>query len=142
MRFRGEYDFLSNFYNANVVIGGLTFSNTEAAFQAMKTLDENERKKFTSLPPNEAKKMGRRIALRPDWEEVKYDIMYDIVKAKFTQNEHLKQRLLATGGQELVEDTTSWHDNIWGNCDCPKCRNIEGQNHLGKTLMRVREELK
>jgi predicted NAD-dependent protein-ADP-ribosyltransferase YbiA (DUF1768 family) len=49
--------------------------------------------------------------------------------------------LLDTGDEELVEGTT-WHDNIWGNCSCPKCKNIPGQNRLGKLLMQIREEIK
>ena len=54
----------------------------------------------------------------------------------------LKQRLLETGTQPIEEDTTSWHDNYWGNCHCPKCRNIPGQNRLGIILMETRDKLK
>ena len=57
-------------------------------------------------------------------------------------NEDLKQRLLETGTQPIEEDTTSWHDNYWGNCHCPKCRNIPGQNRLGIILMETRDKLK
>ena len=140
--FRGDNFFLSNFFQRPVTYQGITYQNNEAAFQAMKTLDENARKTFATLGPSEAKKMGRRIALRPDWEDVKYGIMYDIVKAKFTQNNDLGNKLLATGDEELVEDTTSWHDNIWGDCTCPKCKNIVGKNYLGNILMTVRKELR
>ena len=64
---------------------------------------------------------------------------FEIIK---TENETLKERLLATGDEYLEEGTTGWHDNIWGNCSCEKCKNIPGENRLGKILMRIREELK
>jgi ribA/ribD-fused uncharacterized protein len=108
----------------------------------MKTLDIEIRKTFSNLTASEAKKKGRKIALRPDWEDVKFDYMYLICKAKFTQNLDLKIQLFATRGKELIEGTTGWHDNIWGNCECPKCKDIIGQNHLGKILMKIREELR
>ena len=53
----------------------------------------------------------------------------------------LREKLLATGNEELVEGNT-WHDNIWGNCSCDCCKKIEGQNKLGKLLMQVREEIR
>lgn len=68
--------------------------------------------------------------------------MRRVVMAKFEQNKDLKQRLLETGTQPIEEDTTSWHDNYWGNCHCPKCRNIPGQNRLGIILMETRDKLK
>lgn len=40
----------------------------------------------------------------------------------------------------MIEEIVSWHDNFWGNCTCVKCENIEGQNWLGKLLMKVRDE--
>ena len=83
--------------------------------------------------------MGRKVQLRHDWEEVKYRLMVDICYAKFTQNPELKEILLSTGDETLVENTTGWHDNIWGNCECPRCINKEGKNLLGKALMEVRE---
>ena len=60
--------------------------------------------------------------------------MYDVCYEKFTNNDalHLKERLLKTGKEELVEGNT-WHDNYWGNCTCEKCKNIAGQNKLGKS---------
>lgn len=67
--------------------------------------------------------------------------MYEICKAKFTQNADLKQKLLNTDNAYLEEGNT-WHDNIWGNCQCDKCKAVAGQNYLGKILMKIREELK
>lgn len=133
--FRGRYYFLSNFAEYPVTYRGLTFRNNEAAFQAMKLMDPEKWKSFTHLPPNEAKAKGRRVPLRPDWEEVKDEIMYEIVLAKFTQHPDLKQKLLETGDAELVEGNT-WGDTYWGVC------RGRGKNKLGKILMRVRQELR
>lgn len=139
--FDAEYAFLSNFYDCPVMYNGLKFLNTEAAFQAAKCLNEAEAREFCFLPPNQAKRRGRRITLRPDWEAVKYDIMLEIVRCKFTQNVELQAKLLATGDEELVEGNW-WHDNIWGNCSCDHCINKEGKNWLGNILMQVRDELR
>lgn len=139
--FSGKYEFLSNFYNAQVFYNGLLFKNSEAAFHAQKTLDLNDRKRFTEYNAGKSKREGRKVTLREDWEEVKDNIMYEICKAKFSQNEDLKQKLLATYPEYLEEGTTGWHDNYWGNCSCERCKNIEGKNTLGKILMRIREEL-
>lgn len=134
--FRKEYRFLSNFWDAPVTYGGLTYGNNEAAFQAQKCMDEAEREQFTTLRSNEAKRLGRRVQLRPDWEDVKVPVMEEIVRAKFTQNEDLKQLLLATG-ELVLEEGNSWHDTFWG----VDAKTREGQNHLGRILMKVRGEL-
>ena len=62
------------------------------------------------------------------------------LRKKFA-NPELRDLLLATGDEELVEGNY-WHDNEWGNCTCPRCKNIPGKNKLGKLLMQVREEIK
>ena len=139
--FDAEYTFLSNFYGCSVVYRGLKFLNTEAAFQAAKCLNEAEAREFCFLPPNQAKRLGRRVTLRPDWEAVKYDIMLEIVRCKFTQNVELQAKLLATGDEELVEGNW-WHDNTWGNCSCDRCIDKEGKNWLGNILMQVRDEIR
>ena len=133
--FRGEHFFLSNFFEAPVIYDGITYLNNEAAFQAQKTLNKKQRLKFAMLNPSQAKKMGRSVSLRPDWEEIKINVMYEICKAKFTQNENLKRSLLNTGNAELIEGN-NWGDKIWGQV------NGIGENNLGKILMRIREELK
>lgn len=131
--FRGENHFLSNFCTAPILWDGVFYMNNEAAFQSAKLLSKEERRAFSMLDPTTAKRQGRKVQLRPDWEKVKYDIMYDIVKTKFEQNEALKIKLLATGDQYIHEEN-SWGDRVWGTV------NGVGKNYLGKILMKVREE--
>jgi predicted NAD-dependent protein-ADP-ribosyltransferase YbiA (DUF1768 family) len=52
----------------------------------------------------------------------------------------MKQRLIKTYPKILIEGNT-WHDNHFGVCNCYQCRKKEKENVLGKTLMRVREEM-
>lgn len=141
--FTGKYFFLSNFYNAYLMYEGDVYCSTEAAFQAAKTLDREQRIEIAKLSPSDAKKAGRQLSLRADWEDTKDEVMYEVCLAKFTMNDSLclRERLLATGDEELVEGNT-WHDNYWGDCKCEKCKHIKGRNQLGKTLMRIRDELK
>ena len=136
--FTRDYHFLSNFSNSPIKMGEYTFLNGEAAFQSFKDLSRMG--EFQNLNPSEAKKLGRKVKLREDWESIKYDIMYQVVLAKFSQNEDLKIKLLDTG-EAFLEEGTLWHDNCWGNCRCNKCKDIVGKNYLGQILMRVRNEL-
>ena len=92
---------------------------------------------FTEFGPGKSKGVGRRVQLRPDWEDVKTGIMEEIVRAKFTQHPELAARLLATGDKVLVEGN-HWGDTCWG----VDTRTGQGENRLGKILMKVREELK
>lgn len=136
--FRGEYRFLSNFYPAPFTFDGISYPNVEAAFQAMKTLDPADRRRIAAMAdPSEAKRAGRRVRLRPDWEQVKNGVMLDLVTTKFGQNPDLAGRLLATGDAELVEGNT-WRDRYWG----VDAATGQGRNQLGKTLMKVREDLR
>lgn len=139
--FREEYFFLSNFYEVPVTYLGNTYRNSEAAFQSMKLYSPNERSQFTDLNPSEAKRLGRSVKLRSDWNNVREKHMRGIIKAKFEQNADLRDNLLSTGDEELIE-CNDWHDNVWGDCTCPQCKTCEGQNKLGKILMEIREELR
>ena len=140
-RFEGKYSFLSNFYQSTISDGNLMFPTVEHMFQAAKTINMAEYEKIAyARTPNEAKYLGRHVTLRKDWEEVKEQVMYKALVEKFSIPE-LRRSLLATGDEELVEGNV-WHDNTWGNCTCERCRDIEGQNKLGKLLMKIREEIK
>ena len=133
-KFDGEYAFLSNFYECLVHFDGLLYQNSEAAFQAQKCVCASDRSRFMDLPPNKAKRLGRKVLLRPDWEDVKDDVMYRVVLSKFLQNPSLADALIKTGNAELIEGSY-WGDTCWGVCEGV------GQNKLGEILMRVRSEL-
>lgn len=132
--FKGSTYYLSNYYEAPVTIWGITFTNSEAAFHSAKLKDVDKRKSFAHLNPSQAKRKGRRVQLRHDWEKIKDGVMYDITLAKFQQNEDLREKLLSTRGVYL-EEGNWWGDTYWGVC------NGVGKNKLGKILMQVREEL-
>jgi len=132
--FTGEYSFLSNFYEpAYVIIDGHFFTNSEAAFHSYKCPDRIG--EFTILGPKDAKRLGRTVKLRPDWDDIKDDVMYNVCFLKFTQNNELTNKLLATEFDTLIEGNT-WGDTYLGVCDG------EGENHLGKILMEVRENIR
>lgn len=133
-QFRGDFFFLSNFYNCPVAYKQLTYTNNEAAFQAQKCVSDTERIQFTKLSPSEAKRLGRRVSLRKDWEDVKVSIMEEVVRAKFTQNAELADKLLATGDAHLEEGNT-WGDRVWGTV------NGIGANQLGIILMKIQDEI-
>jgi len=128
--------FLSNFYPAEVELDGGIYRTVEHAYQAAKTLDLVERRQIQKArTPGVAKKMGRGISIRTNWEDIKVSIMYQLVKQKFTNHPLLMEKLLDTEDAELIEGN-DWGDLFWGVCN----RRGYGFNHLGRILMKVREE--
>jgi ribA/ribD-fused uncharacterized protein len=134
-RFTGEYRFLSNFYPKSVMLDGVVYPTVENAYQASKTIDKLIRLRFGSCTPAEAKKKGRLIPIRPDWDKVKVDIMRDLVAQKFEPPSPLGNMLLATIPNELIEGN-HWGDKFWG-CVIDGDKFI-GENMLGKILMEIR----
>ena len=133
LEFKNENFYLSNFYETPIYYKGHYFQNNEAAFQAMKCPERMH--EFCELNPSMAKRLGRHVKLRPDWEFVKESVMYEVCKQKFLQHPSLAKKLLATGDGLLVEGN-DWGDREWGVC------NGDGNNKLGKILMSIRKELK
>lgn len=130
-RFDGEHRFLSNFWAAPVRLDGWGYPSVENAYQAAKTLVVSERVPFQKCSAFEAKKLGRTLTLRADWEAAKRDEMVALLIQKFS-HAHLCKLLVATGDAELIEGN-HWGDTYWGVC------RGKGENHLGKLLMMVRE---
>ena len=132
--FRDSKFFLSNFYLVQVVYEGITYPTSEHAFVAAKTTDRNIKLQVANIAkPGQAKRFGKTIELRHDWDTYRLQAMYDILLIKFA-NPRLRQMLLNTGSEELVEVNT-WGDKYWG------VYNGDGHNHLGKILMKIRQEL-
>lgn len=135
--FKGDYRFLSNFFMTTVVFEGDHYPSSEHAYMAAKTTDPKQRKLIAECSkPSEAKVIGRAITLRAGWEGMKQQVMQQILMDKFSRNAIIKQKLLDTGEQQLVEGNW-WGDKIWGVC----LKTNQGQNLLGKTLMIVRDLL-
>lgn len=138
-RFDDDYFFLSNYYPSQILgkDDNIIYPTVEHYFQAHKTTNLNDRQKMANArTPGMVKRAGRAIDLRPDWEKIKVDVMYEALTLKF-QNPELKAKLVATKPARLIEGNT-WHDNYWGDCHCPECKNKIGQNKLGILLQKVR----
>lgn len=133
--FFGEHRFLSNFHEEPFNFEGLRYGSSEAAYQASKCESTGLMTYFTTLSPAESKKAGQKVKLRPDWEDIKEDVMERILLAKFTQSPELRTKLLATGDKYL-EETNWWGDRYWGVC------NSSGRNRLGVILMFIRKKLR
>lgn len=132
--FRGDYRWLSNFHMVQVTFEDEVYTSTEHAYQAAKTFLPAERRAIREATScGDAKRLGQKVSMRPDWEDVKVDVMRDLLRQKFKYPE-LRAKLLATGRQHLVEGNT-WRDFFWGVCDG------DGENHLGRLLMDVRAEI-
>lgn len=140
LEFKGENAFLSNFFPCKVTIGLMTFASSEHAFMSFKNDSEYWKKKCQQkdLTPGQIKRLGRKVELVSDWEDIKFGCMKIAVISKFRQNLDLKAKLLATGNQNLVEGNT-WNDREWGVCI--KSNPNIGENHLGRILMEVRTKL-
>lgn len=133
--FTGPYAFLSNFSPARVLYEGREYPTLEHAYQAAKTLDPEVRATFSdALTAGQAKRHGREITMRADWDERKLAVMADLLAIKFSDPE-LRTLLLATGTVRLIEGNR-WGDHVWGVCDG------WGRNELGKLLMELRAQLR
>ena len=142
--FTGPYRFLSNFYQSPLRVTRIDepgvwrqYATVEHAYQALKAkrIGEHDRV-WLSPSPKDARRIGRTIVMRDDWDRIKIEVMRQLVFVKFVQGQHdLLDRLLATGDARLVEGNT-WGDRFWGVC------NGVGENHLGHALMDVRRKLR
>lgn len=136
--FKGEYRFLSNFYQSEFMYDGTMWPTVEHAYVANKLRPEHyhsgKEAILTLVNPATVKGVGRKLPMRDDWDDIKLIVMRNLVTCKFRQNKELADRLLATGDQELVEGNW-WGDTYWG-----VCKGV-GENHLGKILMEVRKQL-
>jgi ribA/ribD-fused uncharacterized protein len=137
--FHNEFYWLDNMYLVSINWSrNVVFTSTEQGFVYFKTIDLILREEILTIKdPYAAKAFGRSMPMRPDWDDIKYGVMYELVDQKFYQHMDLRKKLLATGNQPLLEGNT-WHDNTWGDCFCQQCMNVRGDNFLGKTLMSIR----
>jgi ribA/ribD-fused uncharacterized protein len=136
-RTKEKYGPFSNFSRHSVELGGKVWPTSEHYYQAKKFESEDLQEKIRQCKgPGAAAEMGRDccLPLRQDWDEVKDDVMREVIRAKFTQHEDLKKLLVESGHEHIVEDSpVDWY---WG---CGSDRT--GKNMLGRILMEIREEL-
>lgn len=140
--FRGKWAKLGNYSPCLVFFQGHAYQTLEHAYQAQKTLDPAIQKLIRHAPsPAVAKKLAREVALRPDWDQVKQTVMWELLVDKFSQEP--ERSILASTGIDQIVEVNWWHDNYWGDCKCDK--RVEcvspGQNVLGKMLMQLRSRL-
>lgn len=128
-------NWFSNFAESPITINNITYSSVENYYQAMKSMDINDHKAIAAMSPSKSKMSGRRLALRPDWEDVKQDVMTDALIQKFLIPEW-RDKLLLTGDETLIE-WNNWNDKIWG----VSIKDCKGANLLGQILMQIRTEL-
>jgi ribA/ribD-fused uncharacterized protein len=134
MKFRDQYWFLSNMYPCSIFYRGTTWKSAEHLFQASKTTHITQRDWIAqSQNASEAKRRGRLVTLRDNWNTIRVPVMREVVTLKFSQNAYLLEKLRKIDGT-IVEDNT-WGDKFWGKC------NGQGENHLGIILMAVRDYL-
>ena len=129
------YGCFSNFSKHSFQIDGMPWQTVEHYFQAQKFPGTAQEEAIRLAPaPMLAKQMGnsRDFPLRPDWNEVKDDVMRRAVRAKFEQHDDIRAVLLGTGEEELVEAVPN--DYYWG-CGAAGT----GKNKLGLILMEVRD---
>lgn len=137
--FKDEYEDFSNFTPVVIYYEHYNYPSVEHAYVAAKTTDFMFRKKILEIPADKAgraKRLGKRVKLRPNWDLMKYALMKRFLMQKFSY-EKFKKLLLSTGDC-FIEEGNYWHDNFWGNCYCKKCENIKGENKLGILLMEIR----
>jgi len=136
--FQGEYRWLSNMWPVCIEYKGRKFYNVENAFHSEKSGDGS----FKDFCAHEVEgrivkeKQYEMIKLRPDWDLIKFDILLELTRIKFSQIE-LQRKLLATG-DEYLQEGNDWGDTFWGVDN----ETGEGQNIFGKILMTVRQELR
>lgn len=142
-----KYDFLSNFYPVDVLYEGAVYPSVEHAYQAAKTTDPELRIPFQGsairsnlMSAGQAKRAGRKLGLRGNWDPVKIAIMETLLRQKF-ENPHLRKKLLRTGSAFLIEGN-NWNDRTWGAVFNPNTRDWEGRNLLGSLLMQIREDIR
>lgn len=151
--FDGRWEVFDNFYEAPVRVdvgwGAQEYQTSEHAFAAAKATTQADHNSVQyCVTPGAAKAVGRMLPLRPDWDQVKFDIMWRVLCAKYEQVALLRQDLIVTRGRVIVEGNT-WDDRVWGATPVSKGAGsgpfnvgakLRGRNALGRMLMMLRDQ--
>jgi len=137
--YEGPHYYLSNFSSFAIMQRRTLWMTVEHAYQASKffpghhasVVGEIER----AMSAHDAKQIAKvnKEFVRPDWQEVKLEVMEKLLRLKFAQHSYIRRKLLETGTAPLIEDSPK--DAFWGRGPDGK-----GQNQLGKLWMKIREE--
>ena len=125
---------------------GITYPTPEHYYQAMKVsrdepgFREQRQAIADARTPGESKYLGKRIKVRPDWEQIKLQVMERVLRYKFRPGTSWHKQLMATN--DKIVEVNNWHDNIWGACICDSCKDLHHRNSLGILLMKLREEFR
>jgi ribA/ribD-fused uncharacterized protein len=132
--FDGEYAFLSNFYSAPIAFESVLFPTSEHAYQAQKFVSSDMRVAIASInDPSDVKRFARSFPITPDWEQLRVEVMLNVVRTKFACHRSLGRQLSDTG-EELLQEDNTWGDSFWGTVGS------HGENWLGRILMHIRAE--
>ena len=120
LELKGPYKCLGNSYSATILVEGITYPSVEHAFQAAKVSDRATKFQISKASLAEVRNLLEDIWIRPNWNDVKYATLHQLVKLKFESNKELAKVLLGTGTKLLGGKTEA---------------------ELGSILMKVRSEL-
>lgn len=122
-----------------LIYQGIKYHTVENFYQAMKLPKDaiDKRRYIASLDPYGAKREGRKLQIRSDWEEIKLEVMEYALRFKFAPGTSWHSKLMATGKDDIIENN-NWGDEFWGI----SVKTGKGRNHMGKILMKLREEFK
>lgn len=154
-RFKGQHQFLSNFYRVRVEWEGVEYPTLEHAYQAVKTVNMTWREKIRNADtPGQAKSLGRRVPLVMGWDNLRLIVMEELLRNKFDPAHHMSMtHLLTLTGDRMLVDGNDWGDRFWGMewhpmlvgtgtiADPQVPGGWVGENWLGKLLMKIRKEL-
>ena len=134
----GPLGYLANYSNHGFYKNGIYYKTVEHYYQSEK-FDNKEitENRINATTPKEASNIGRdRNNIRkPNFKQIKDDVMYEGVLEKFRQNKDIQEKLLETGNEEIREMTID--EYYWG-----VGKDQSGENHIGRILMRVRDKIK
>lgn len=133
MKFRDKYSFLSNMYYTDIPYEGLVYPSVENAYQASKCVNEVDKIPFQTYTPVEAKKAGKKVQMKENFNDNRIKIMQELIDIKFINNINLAEKLVSIN-EPIVEENT-WNDTFWGVC------NGIGDNNLGKCLENTKQRL-
>lgn len=130
---------LSNFSQHAIYLHGKIWRTTEHYYQAQKFSDPAIQEQIRSTAnPMLAKNMAKQLeeqGIQPNWQNIKEEIMWQALSAKFTQHPELKNLLISTQQRHIAEHTSN--DSYWGDAE-----DGTGLNRLGRLLMQLRSQLR